>query len=396
MITRMHKKTTLLLGAATVTFTTLGCAMAMSAGSESSVAEQATTYRLNAQGELIRPTDYRRWVYVGTPVTPNDMNNGKAAFPEHHNVYIHPSSYDHYLETGKWEEGTILVKELVSVGTKAAVSGNGYFQGEFIGLEATVKSAKDFSDEPGNWAYFSFTNEEELGGDLKASAPAFETASCNACHAASAQDDFVFTQHYPVLRSAKGAKATPENSSRRPKTLGMVPGMGNGMDEITFDQSGRDETWKAMAPTPANVPGTEVPTGQQALMQYLQSMRYQQWEAKETQTHPSRGPHTNYGKPVRVFLNDTLAASMEAGNAEHPIGATAVKEMYEHDGTLAGWAVETKTHGDSASGDGWFWYEVTSTTDGSNPVAIGNGVSGCAGCHTSGGRDFVLSTYPLR
>jgi len=40
-----------------------------------------------ANGKLDRPTGYREWVYVGTPVTPNDMNNGKAAFPEFHNVY---------------------------------------------------------------------------------------------------------------------------------------------------------------------------------------------------------------------------------------------------------------------------------------------------------------------
>lgn len=39
-----------------------------------------------SDGDLQRPTGYREWVYVGTPVTPNDMNDGKAAFPEHHNV----------------------------------------------------------------------------------------------------------------------------------------------------------------------------------------------------------------------------------------------------------------------------------------------------------------------
>ena len=74
------------------------------------------------------------WVYVGTPVTPNDMNDGKVAFPEHHNVYIDPKSWEHWKETGTFRDGTILVKELVSVGSKAAVSGQGYFQGEFIGL----------------------------------------------------------------------------------------------------------------------------------------------------------------------------------------------------------------------------------------------------------------------
>jgi len=152
-------------------------------------------------GELQRPTGYREWVYVGTPVTPNDMNNGKAAFPEHHNVYIDPTSWKEWKRSGTFPENTILIKELVSVGGKQAVSGNGYFQGEFIGLEATIKSEKLFPNEPGNWAYFSFSTPDHKS--LKETAKAFPAASCNACHENSAADDFVFTQYYPVLRAGK-------------------------------------------------------------------------------------------------------------------------------------------------------------------------------------------------
>jgi len=177
--------------------------------------EKASYYTMNADGDLVRPTDYRSWVYVGTPLTPNELNNGKAAFPEFHNVYIDPASYKHYKKTGKWREGTILMKELVSVGTKAAVSGNGYFMGDFIGLEATIKSKELFPDEPGNWAYYSFTNPTE--GTLADTGKAFKTNQCNACHNASAGDDFVFTQYYPVLSAAKGvgADVTPENTAKR-------------------------------------------------------------------------------------------------------------------------------------------------------------------------------------
>ena len=184
--------------------------MVLAACSQSSAKSDAQTnvnqspkmfYTMNSQGELVRPTEYRKWVYVGTPLTPNDMNNGKAAFQEFHNVYIDPVSYDHYQQHGTWREGTILIKELVSVGSKAAVSGSGYFMGDFIGLEATIKSAKHFPDEPGNWAYFSFTNHET--GILTETNKAFPTASCNSCHVGAAQDDFVFTQYYPVLAAAK-------------------------------------------------------------------------------------------------------------------------------------------------------------------------------------------------
>jgi len=175
------------------------------------VAAQTMDPRFDTDGNLLRPEGYREWIYVGTPVTPNDMNSGKAAFPEFHNVYIHPDSWAHYKKTGTFRNGTILVKELVSVGSKAATSGLGYFMGEYIGLEATVKDAKRFPKEPGNWAYFSFTSggspmmskEATHGGPLKDKATAFPTAACAACHQAAAAEDMVFTQYYPVLRAAK-------------------------------------------------------------------------------------------------------------------------------------------------------------------------------------------------
>ena len=155
------------------------------------------------QGSLERPVGYREWIYVGTPVTPNDLNDGKAAFPEHHNVYMDPASWDHWKKTGEFRDGTVLGKELVSVGSKAAVSGNGYFQGEYIGLEAAIKSKQHFPQEPGNWAYFSFSTPDHQS--LKTTADAFPTAACNACHEGAAADDFVFTQYYPVLRAGKRA-----------------------------------------------------------------------------------------------------------------------------------------------------------------------------------------------
>ena len=171
-------------------------------GQGNALAAEDMAFSMNEKGELIKPEGYREWIYVGAPVTPNDMNDGKAPFPEFHSVYIDPVSFAHWKKTGKFREGTILVKELVSVGSKVAPSGNGYFMGEFIGLEATIKSSKHFPKEPGNWAYFSFTTKDHK--TLKQTATAFPTESCAACHKASAADDMVFTQYYPVLRASKG------------------------------------------------------------------------------------------------------------------------------------------------------------------------------------------------
>jgi len=173
--------------------------VALALGSNPVMAEKYFTIK---DGKLERPTGYQEWVYVGTPLTPNDMNNGKATFPEFHHVYVDPDSWAHYKKTGTFPEGTITIKEMTSVGSKTAVSGNGYFSGEFAGLEATIKSKKNFPNEPGNWAFFSFSTEDHK--TIKKTAEALPTAACNACHAASAADDFVFTQYYPILKFGKG------------------------------------------------------------------------------------------------------------------------------------------------------------------------------------------------
>lgn len=176
----------------------LGIASSLLMGATAS----AETYFSMKDGKLERPTGYREWIYVGTPVTPNDMNDGKASFPEFHSVYIDPESWEYWKKTGQFRDGTILIKEMTSVGSKSATSGKGYFMGEFAGLEASVKSAKNFPKEPGNWAYFSFSTEDHKS--LKKVTEAMPTAACNSCHTASAADDFVFTQYYPTLRAAKG------------------------------------------------------------------------------------------------------------------------------------------------------------------------------------------------
>lgn len=149
-------------------------------------------------GKLKKPEGYRKWVYVGEVVTPNDMNDGEATFPEFHSVYMDPESFAEYEKTGKFRDGTVLIKELSSVGSKKASSGNGYFQGEFTGLEASIKDSKRFKDEPGNWAYFSFGHKYPLKAEVSKNA----AAACNQCHQGNAKTDWVFSQYYPVLRAA--------------------------------------------------------------------------------------------------------------------------------------------------------------------------------------------------
>jgi hypothetical protein len=163
-------------------------------------AEEQSYAKFNRQGELIQPEGWREWVYIGTPLTPNSLNKPEAAFPEFHSVYIDPKSWDHYKKTGKFREGTVIAKELSLVGSTKAVSGNGFFMGEFSGFEIAYKSKERFPKEPGNWAYFTFGHHAP---PYATTAKAQPTAACAACHQASAAEDMVFSQYYPVLRAAK-------------------------------------------------------------------------------------------------------------------------------------------------------------------------------------------------
>jgi len=170
----------------------------MLASAAETPAEQKSPIEFTADGKLKQPEGYRKWVYVGTPLTPNELNGGEAPFPDFHAVYIDPESYAEYEKTGKFRDGTVMVKELVAVGDKEASSGKGYFMGDFIGLETAIKDSKRFKDEPGNWAYFSFGHKYPL----KKETEKISSANCNACHQGNASQDYVFTQYYPVLRAA--------------------------------------------------------------------------------------------------------------------------------------------------------------------------------------------------
>ena len=99
---------------------------------------QSSAAVFDSTGKMKLPTGFRRWVFVGAPLTPNGLNNGKAGFPEYHHVYIEQRNVDVYLKTGSFPEGTLIVKELTRLlsptfpdGSRTEPSGRGFFNGEW-------------------------------------------------------------------------------------------------------------------------------------------------------------------------------------------------------------------------------------------------------------------------
>jgi hypothetical protein len=153
------------------------------------------------EGDLILPKNFNEWVFVGSPLTPNALNGGTANFPEYHNVYIEPGSYEIYKKTGEFPEGTIFFKELQLTlpaenadGSRTEPSGRGFFPGKLNGADVTVKDTKRYADT-GGWGYYNFNHHEPKAATAKVK----PKSECAFCHIASAKKDEVWTQFYPLL-----------------------------------------------------------------------------------------------------------------------------------------------------------------------------------------------------
>ncbi len=167
------------------------------------VRESGTRYmpEYTSDGDLILPKNFEKWVYLGSPLTPNGLNAGKANFPEFHNVYMQPWAYEEYQKTNVFPEGTIMFKELQLTipgqfpdGSRTEPSGRGYFPGKLNGADVTVKDSKRYGDT-GGWGYYNFHHYEPKAPTAKLK----PKTECAYCHSASAKKDEVWTQFYVRL-----------------------------------------------------------------------------------------------------------------------------------------------------------------------------------------------------
>jgi hypothetical protein len=181
----------------------IGAAAAMVSSEPAATKTQQSSAVFTTDGKLKLPTGYRRWVFVGAPLTPNALNDGNAMFPEYHHVYVEARNLDAYLKTGSFPEGTVFVKELTRLlnptfpdGSRTEPSGRGFFNGVFNGIDVTVKDSKRFPNSNG-WGFFTFGHHPE---PYAATAAESSVAECAGCHIANvAKTDMTWVQFYPML-----------------------------------------------------------------------------------------------------------------------------------------------------------------------------------------------------
>ncbi|QDH78550.1 cytochrome P460 [Echinicola soli] len=174
--------------------------------------EEEKYYQFTENGELMRPVDYRTWVFVGSAATPKSLDS-TALFPDFQNVYMDPDSYRFWKEKGYYKEGTIFVKELLRKGDTVSPIGRGFYQGPHYSLSATIKDTVRFPDVKGGWQYFKFTNyDKQLLNDSSIALG----GKCISCHSLSKSGYGPFTEFYPILQDAKNyGKDNPENRNTR-------------------------------------------------------------------------------------------------------------------------------------------------------------------------------------
>jgi hypothetical protein len=146
---------------------------------------------------MLRPDHYREWIYLtsGLGMSYSAALNMDPLFD---NVFVNPTAYRSFLETGTWPNRTVLVLEIRGAESKGSINRAGHFQGGIKDVEVHVKD----SSLPGQWAFFGFS------GNAKSAAAIPQTAECYSCHQQHGAVDTTFLQFYPTLVQTARTKGT--------------------------------------------------------------------------------------------------------------------------------------------------------------------------------------------
>jgi hypothetical protein len=152
-----------------------------------------------ANGELKMPERYREWIFLTSGVDMSySANAATAGHSMFDNVFVNPSAYRAFQETGMWPDKTTLVLEVRGAEGASSINKRGHTQSqEVMGLEMHVKDAR----LEGGWGFYEF---DGAGSAKVVKRP----AGCYECHESHAAVDTTFVQFYPTLLGLAKTKGT--------------------------------------------------------------------------------------------------------------------------------------------------------------------------------------------
>ena len=164
-----------------------------------------STY-VDGSGNISLPKDFRgNWIHLGTWVA-----TSKAPVPGAesvqttpgaglHDVYAQPESVKAYQKTGRWPDGTVIVKEVRAINWDDLPTGHVMYAGDRAECFVMVKDAKGrFKGNPhwgDGWGWALFRS-----ADPKKNVSTGYKTDCMGCHEVAKDTDRVFVNGYPTLR----------------------------------------------------------------------------------------------------------------------------------------------------------------------------------------------------
>jgi hypothetical protein len=151
--------------------------------------EKVPKPQYDEKGQLIRPADYREWIFLSAGY---GMNYSPA--PGSHemftNVFVQRSAYNAFANSGKWPEQSMFVIDERDAASRSSINQKGHYQTDLMGL---VVEVKDSARNPDKWAYYVFNADGKT-------AEAMPKNGCWSCHDDHAAVEHTFVQFYPTLK----------------------------------------------------------------------------------------------------------------------------------------------------------------------------------------------------
>jgi len=162
------------------------CLGALAAGPSSNSPEP----QYDAQGNLLRPPDYRDWEFLSAGYGMN-YSPGPGSHELFTNVFVQRWAYQQFLESGKWPERTMFVIDEREAQSKGSINKTGHFQTDLVALAVEVK---DSAHNPEKWSYYGFKADDKNASAMP------KGNGCFSCHEEHGAVEHTFVQFYPTLK----------------------------------------------------------------------------------------------------------------------------------------------------------------------------------------------------
>jgi hypothetical protein len=149
--------------------------------------------RIDAAGNLQKPDDLERWVFLGTSLgmgyNPGSFN---AARPGQFQVVLmEPNAFQHFTKHGSFAPGSMFLLSFYDPDQRRSISQVGFVQAELTNYEIHLINDSKGDDRH---AFYLFGPKDTRGNPLP------PKNACVSCHLKHGAFDGTFAQFYPTIR----------------------------------------------------------------------------------------------------------------------------------------------------------------------------------------------------